>query len=227
MAHRTDISFRTTDNVTLRGWFYASPSSSSKSPCLILHHGFSALKEMDLNTFAEYFTSKIPTLSCLVYDNRGFGSSDTAAGAPSHEILPYTQCSDLSDAITYAQSLPSVDASKIGIWGSSYSGGNVLWVGSIDRRVKAVLSQAPCVDGWANFHRLIRPDFIGGLNEMFQADRRARAAGEEPGRLPVVDENPMAASALPTADSFKFFSAWEKKCEWKNEVTVRSWVPLY
>ena len=100
----------------------------------------------------------------------------------------------------------------------------MLWVGSIDRRVKAVLCQAPCVDGWANFHRLIRPDFIAGLDGMFQADRHARAEGKEPGRLPVVDENPMAASALPTPDSFTFFSAWEKKCNWKNDVTVRSWV---
>jgi hypothetical protein len=94
----------------------------------------------------------------------------------SWECLPFAdstihslQCSDYSDAITYAQSLPNVDASKIAIWGSSYSGGHVLAVGAVDRRVKCVLSQVPCVDGWANFHRLIRPDFVGGLNQMFEA----------------------------------------------------------
>ena len=79
------------------------------------------------------------------------------------------QCSDISDAITYAQSRADVDADKIGIWGSSYSGGHALWVGAVDRRVKVVLSQVPCVSGWDNFHRLIRPDFVGGLNAMFQA----------------------------------------------------------
>ena len=46
-------------------------------------------------------------------------------------------------------------------------------------------------------------------------------SGKEPGRIPVVDENPMATSALPTADSYKFFSEWEKKSNWKNDVTVR------
>jgi len=219
---REDISFKTSDGVTLRGWFYKPESASGKAQCLVMHHGFSALKEMDLDTFAEYFTKHIPSLSCLVYDNRGFGTSDTATGAPRHEILPYQQCSDLSDAITYAQTRAEVDESKIGIWGSSYSGGNVLWVGSIDRRVKAVLSQVPCVDGWANFHRLIRPDFVGGLNDTFQADRHARAEGKEPSLLPVVHENPLAPSALPTADSHEFFTAWAKKSEWKNEVTVRS-----
>ena len=78
------------------------------------------------------------SISCLVYDNRNFGDSD---GEPRHEIIPSLQQSDYSDAITYAQSLDEVNADKIGIWGSSYSGGHVLLVGAVDRRVKAVLSQ--------------------------------------------------------------------------------------
>ncbi|KAE8450112.1 hypothetical protein EG329_006893 [Mollisiaceae sp. DMI_Dod_QoI] len=220
--HREDISFQTTDAVTLRGWFY-TPSSPSTTPlpCLVLSHGFSALKEMDLDAFASHFVSSLP-ISCLVYDNRNFGASDTQPSSPRHEIIPSIQCSDISDAITYAQSRSDVDKEKIGIWGSSYSGGHVLWVGAVDRRVKAVLSQVPCVSGWENFHRLIRPDFIPGLNQMFQEDRLARAAGKAAGTIPVVDSNPLATSALPTAESYEFFNAWEKKCGWKNEVTVRT-----
>ena len=67
-------------------------------------HGtwLSALKEMDLDTFAEFFTSKME-LACLVYDNRGFGDSDAAEGEPRSEIIPSFQISDYSDAITYAQ----------------------------------------------------------------------------------------------------------------------------
>lgn len=137
MPHK-DIEFKTSDNVTLRGWFYTPEASSGKKlPCLVMAHGFSALKEMDLNTFAEHFTSKL-AISCLVYDNRCFGASD---GEPRHEIVPTLQMSDYSDAITYAQSREDVDPEKIGIWGSSYSGGHVLYVGAVDRRVKAVLSQ--------------------------------------------------------------------------------------
>jgi pimeloyl-ACP methyl ester carboxylesterase len=77
-------------------------------------HGFSALKEMDLDTFAEFFTSNLP-LTCLVYDNRGFGDSDTKEGQPRHEIIPAQQTSDYSDAITYAQSRAEVDRDRIGI----------------------------------------------------------------------------------------------------------------
>ena len=41
-----------------------------------------------------------------------------------------------------------VDAERIGVWGSSYSGGHVLVVGAIDRRVKCVVSQVPLVSGY-------------------------------------------------------------------------------
>lgn len=222
---REDIEFKTYDGVTLRGWFYKPDneggSSQEKLPCLVMAHGFSALKEMDLNTFAEYFIHRLP-LSCLVYDNRGFGSSDSKAGEPRYEIIPSKQASDYSDAITYAASREDVNPNKIGIWGSSYSGGHALWVGAVDKRVKAVLSQAPLVSGWDNINRLIRCDVMPTMNAMFAEDRLARAQGKEPGMIPVVDENPQAPSALPTPDSYQFFSAWEKKCEWKNTVTVRT-----
>jgi cephalosporin-C deacetylase-like acetyl esterase len=138
-----DIEFKTADDVTLRGWFVTPASFQGKLPCLVMAHGWTALKEMDLNTFAEYFTSNLP-ISCLVYDNRGFGDSDQRPDQPRHEIIPQLQQSDYSDAITYASSLPDVDPNRIGIWGSSYSGGHVLYVGAVDRRVKAVLSQV-CV----------------------------------------------------------------------------------
>ena len=53
------------------------------------------------------------------------------------------------------------------------------------------------------------------------SDRLARMSGKDPARIPVVDQDPLKTSALPTADSYEFFSAWEKKSNWKNDVTVR------
>ena len=97
---REDIEFQAHDYVTLRAWFYTpTTATSSNMPCLVLSHGSSAVKEMDLNIFAEFFVSKLP-LSCLVYDNRGFGANDVKEGQPRQEIIPKVQCSDISDAIT-------------------------------------------------------------------------------------------------------------------------------
>ncbi|KAJ5633763.1 Esterase/lipase [Penicillium herquei] len=214
---RENISFSTSDNVILRGWFYKPTEAKTPLPCLVMAHGFSVLKEIDLDTFAEYFTANL-NLSCLVYDNRGFGDSDAKPGHPRQEIIPAQRTSDYSDAITYAQSRPDFKEDKIGIWG----GGHALWVGAVDRRVKVVLSQVPMVDGWHNFHRLIRPDFVAGMNDLFQKDRLARAAGEEAVTLPVIDVDPLKPSALPTSDSYKFFNTWATKSGWENKVTLKS-----
>jgi dienelactone hydrolase len=130
-------------------------------------HGMSALKDMDMNLFAEYFTTNLP-VACLGYDHRGFGDSDTKEGQPRFEIIPAQQNSDFSDAITYAQSLPDIDPDRIGIWGTSLSGGHALWVGAVDRRVKLVLCQVPMVDGWTTLCQMVRPDFVAALNKTFQ-----------------------------------------------------------
>ncbi|RBA21880.1 hypothetical protein FPRO05_00227 [Fusarium proliferatum] len=220
---RSNIEFATSDGATLRGWFYLpSTANLSKLPCLVLCHGFSALKEMDLDAFAECFTSRLK-MACVVYDNRGLGDSDTGPGQPRQEIVPDLQVADISDAITFAQSRSEVDPERIGAWGSSYSGGHVLRVGAVDRRVKIVLSQVPCLNGWDNFNRLVRPDFAEFMEGEFQKDRLDRAAGNAPITVKVVDENPLAPSALPTPDSYDFFQKlWAPKSAWKNEVTLKS-----
>jgi hypothetical protein len=58
----------------------------------------------------------------------------------------------------------------------------------------------------------------------FFPDRISRAAGKPPGMLPVVDSDVHKPSALPTPDSYDFFTAWGKKSNWRNEVTVKSYV---
>jgi len=164
---RQDIEFKTHDNVSLRGWFFTPSAKSGKFPCLVMSHGWSALKEMDLDAFAGHFTDHLP-ISCLVFDNRGFGDSDVAPGCPRQEIVPSVQISDIQDAITYASTRDDVDATKIGVWGSSYSGGHALYVGGCDKRVRAVISQVPMVNGYKLFQRLIRPDFAAGLYAAFE-----------------------------------------------------------
>jgi len=218
---REDIAFQTSDNVTLRGWFYTPEASpTTPLPCLVISHGFTAIKEMTLDTIAARFTSSLP-ISCLVYDHRGFGASDNHPSAPRQEIITSLQCSDLSDAITYAQGREDVNKEKIGVWGTALSGGHALKVGAVDRRVKAVLSQVPMVSGWENFHNMARPDSVAGLNQLFQEDRLARAAGKAAGTIPVVNSDPMAVSALQTTEAQEFFGKWTHT-SWKNEVTVKT-----
>ena len=216
---RKDIEFKTGDGITLRGWHYVPDGASSPVPTVVMSHGFSAVKEMYLDKYAERFAQD--GIGSIVYDNRNFGASD---GEPRQEIDPWKQVSDYRDAITFAETLSDVKNDAIGIFGSSYSGGHVLTVGAIDKRVKAVVSQVPLASGHRNARRIVRADKIAGFQDMFNEDRRARARGEAPAMVPVVDENPDAPSALPTPDSYEWFMKGHKERapSWKNEVTLRS-----
>jgi uncharacterized protein len=215
---REDIEFDA-EGATLRGWFYKPDDADGEVPCIVMAHGFSAIKEMRLDAYAEVFSDA--GLACLVYDNRGFGASDAAPGRPRQEIDPWEQIRDYQHAITYAQLRPEVDAGRIGVWGSSYSGAHVYVVGAIDRRVNAVCGQVPLISGRRAFEMLVRIDMWAPTWELLVADRLARARGEAPAMMPVVDEDPMAPSALPTADSYEFFTEYEGT-SWKNEVTLRT-----
>jgi fermentation-respiration switch protein FrsA (DUF1100 family) len=216
---REDIEFDA-EGATLRGWFYRPEASNgAQVPCIVMAHGFSAIKEMHLDDFAEVFCAA--GLACVVFDNRGFGASDAAPGRPRYEIDPWEQVRDYQHAITYAQLRPEVDAKRIGVWGSSYSGAHVYVVGAIDRRVKAVCGQVPLISGRRTFEQLVRIDNWDATFEMLEADRLARARGEAPAMIPVVAEDPTAPSALPTPDSWEFFSAYEGSA-WRNEVTLRT-----
>jgi fermentation-respiration switch protein FrsA (DUF1100 family) len=215
---REDIEFDA-EGATLRGWFYRPDDAGDEVPCVVMAHGFSAIKEMHLDEYAQVFCDA--GLACVVYDNRGLGASDAAPGKPRLELDPWEQVRDYQHAITYAQSRPDIDADRIGVWGSSYSGAHSYVVAAIDRRVKAVCGQVPLVSGRRAFEMLVRIDFWEQTWEALAADRLARARGEAPAMIPVVDADPLAQSALPTPDSYEFFSAYEGT-SWQNEVTLRS-----
>jgi uncharacterized protein len=215
---REDIEFDA-EGVTLRGWLYLPAGATGPVPTVVMAHGLSAVKEMHLDSFAEAFA--LGGLGALAFDNRNFGASD---GEPRQEIDPWAQVRDYRHAITFAQTLAEVDSDRIGVWGSSYSGGHGLVLGAIDKRVKCVAVQVPLVSGFKNIQRLVRQDFIAPNRAAFDEDRAARFRGEPPAMVPVVDPDPMAVSALPTADSWEWFSETGKSRApaWRNEITLRS-----
>jgi fermentation-respiration switch protein FrsA (DUF1100 family) len=215
---RKDIEFDA-EGTTLRGWFYRPDDKQGALPTVVMAHGFSATKEMYLDAYAERFAEA--GLASLVFDNRNFGASD---GQPRQEIDPWAQVRDYRHAITFARSLSDVDASRIGVWGSSYSGGHVLVLGAIDRRIRAVVAQVPLISGWRNVLRLVRADMVAQFRAMFDADRDARYAGKEPEMVPVVNDDPLGPAALATPDSFAWFTETgrTRAPSWQNAVTLRS-----
>ena len=214
---RKDIEIRIA-GTTLRGWLYG-PDAAGPVPVVVMAHGFTAVKEMHLDDYAAVFASA--GLGVVAYDHRNFGAS---GGEPRQEVDPWQQIRDWRDVITWATTQPGLDATRIGVWGSSYAGGHALVLGAIDRRVRCVVSQVPLVSGLANARRMTRADLFAPTRAMFDVDRAQRFAGTAPVVIPVVSADAAVPCALPTADSLEWFTrtAQERAPAWKNEVTLRS-----
>ena len=164
---RHDVTFPS-EGLNCAGWLYVPDDmmGGEQRPAIVMAHGFSAVKEMYLDNFAEVFVAA--GFVTLVFDYRNQGASEgTARG----RIIPVEQHDDYRNAITWASLRPEVDASRIGVWGSSYSGAHVLHLAAFDKRIKAAVSQVPLVSGWQNAQRLIRADVFAQFIELLAQDR--------------------------------------------------------
>lgn len=226
---REDVEFLTADGTVLRGWYYRAERAGGSSPVVVMSHGWGAVKEMFLDVFADGLVDA--GLGCLVYDHRAFGDS---GGEPRQEIDPFVQVADARDAITYAQQLNGVDPGRVGVWGSSYSGGHALVLGATDRRVRCVVSQVPTISGARNTLRRFPGDGLAEIRARFAADRAARLRGEPPAMVPIVPgltaedigrSGGGDPTGLPVGNDM---GAWctatpaDRLRRWCNELTLRS-----
>jgi len=214
---RREIEFDA-EGAMLRGWHYVPEGDRDSCVTIIMAHGFSAVKEQYLDDYAKAFAKS--GLGAIVFDNRNFGAS---AGEPRQEIDPVQQIRDYRHAITYACTLPDVDSDRIGIWGTSYSGGHVLAVAAADSRVKCVVSQVPTISGPEAAARRTRADLVPGVLAALNADRAARFQGAPPVMIKVVSQADGGPAALAGDDSWRFFTgSMPRAPAWNNEVTLRS-----
>jgi fermentation-respiration switch protein FrsA (DUF1100 family) len=214
------IAFKADDGTVLRGWIYRpAVPEGIKSPVVLLHHGFSAVKESFLVDYAQVFAEA--GFIVLGYDPRGLGES---GGRVPLEIDPMFQVSDFRDAITFALGLPGVDATKVGVWGSSYGGGVAIQAAALDKRIACVAVQVPFLSG-GNIWSHIPPEAQQQLSALFAHERAARATGQPVQLIPVVTANPERGElcVLGTRESYEWSMEKAAKApNWRNEVTLRS-----
>jgi dienelactone hydrolase len=184
-----DIAFRKatiiSEGTRLVAELFALESSAEKAlPTIIMCHGWGGVAAQlrpDAVAFARagYFV--------VTFDWRGWGASEgrvvltkPAAGAKSgksftaevkeiREIVdPLDQTTDLLNVIHWVQGEKQCDTKRIGLWGTSYSGGHVVYAAARDERVKATVSQVPALDSrWV----LLGP---GRKQTLDEATKRAR-----------------------------------------------------
>ncbi|MFV2090517.1 MAG: alpha/beta hydrolase [Pseudomonadales bacterium] len=135
-------------------------TEAERRPAILLCHGWGGPKSHLSSTYAPYFSQA--GFICLTFDYRGWFDSDarlvtmdeqpdpdpegyvTVRAKPVREIVdPLDQNRDIHNVLDYLLAEPRVDESRIGLWGSSFGGGHVLYVAGTDSRIQAVVSQVP------------------------------------------------------------------------------------
>lgn len=203
--------------VTLRG-IIVRPKGSRPLPAIVMAPGMSGVKEGSIMKFAENFASI--GFAVLAFDNANFGESE---GVPRQEADPMIQRIGYRDAITYLSLRKDIDCDRIGIFGTSYSGGHVLNVAAHDRRVKCVVSQIPAISGFEAFIRGVRADQRDVFLEMLNQDRRKRFSGEAPAMIKSVSDVATDLCIMPGKPAYEYFMKQATIApNWRNEVTLRS-----
>jgi uncharacterized protein len=218
MNTRLDVEFPGHDGTTLRGWLY-TPGDSPEvpGPAVVMAHGFSATRAMGLDRYAELFADG--GLTVLVYDHRGLGASD---GEPRQVIDSWLQARDYRAAITWVGERDDVDASRIGVWGSSFAGGVALVVAAVDRRVRSVVANVPW-SGSAGVDYLETDGSFAAMRDALDDPHgpgTVSTRGEPAGPAAVVEEPGETLPAfLPQPESTEWFlrvgrvpgSGWENR----------------
>jgi uncharacterized protein len=116
-AERQDVRFPSGDT-QCAAWLYRPPGER-RAPCIVLAHGFGALKERRLDAYAERFAAV--GYGALVFDYRHFGES---GGEPRQLVNTRRQHQDWQAALRFVRGLDGIDPGRIVAWGSSNSGGH-------------------------------------------------------------------------------------------------------
>lgn len=182
------------------GWYLEALNddltTSRGRPCLVMAHGFGATRDAGLLPFAERFCAA--GIDVLVFDYRGFGTSD---GEPRQDVDHRRHREDYHAALAWVRARKGVDAARVGVWGSSYSGGHVVAVAAADQRVAAVVSQGAAMDGLAALRGTQQSDGAGkAARNTAAAVRDAAGAllGRPPVLLPIV--GPPGSGAVISAE---------------------------
>jgi len=161
-----NIDFRTanviSEGVRLQAELFSLKSLAGKQlPTVIMAHGWGG-------TAANFRRDAIDLAGAgylvITFDYRGWGQSDgrvILTAAPEKKdgrrftaqvlelreyVDPIEQTADWFNVIDWAMGEPMVDKNRIGLRGSSYSGGHVFYVAARDARVKAIVSQVGAFD---------------------------------------------------------------------------------
>jgi hypothetical protein len=140
---------------------------------IVLCHGYTGVKDLYLPDNARVLNEA--GYVAMTFDYKGWGES----AGPRSRLAPYSRVADVQAALTFLSAREEVDAERLGIYGTSYGGATVVWVGAVDPRAKCVVSVVGIGNGARWMRSVRRPDEWHDLLERARRDRVKRALDGE------------------------------------------------
>jgi cephalosporin-C deacetylase-like acetyl esterase len=159
----------------LAGITYVPEQAKEQAAGLVLCQGYTGTKELFLPLLAQEFCAA--GYACLVFDYRGWGESEGDTG----RLFPQEQMEDVRNAMTFLGTHEMVDPERLGLYGTSFGGANVIAVAATDERAKCVVATLPIGNGkrwlrslrrlweWREFLQLVDED---GQNRVLSGESR-------------------------------------------------------
>ena len=161
-AHAADVDERRaviiSEGTRMYAEIYRPAGTTALLPTIIMSHGWggtAAMLRAQASAFAQagYFV--------IAFDYRGWGLSESrviqASPATSETSIdgrfsgemrgirevvdPLDQAMDIQNVVHWAMGEPQVDKKRVGLWGTSFSGGLIVYVAARDPRIRALVSQ--------------------------------------------------------------------------------------
>lgn len=175
--------------------FPADFDQNKKYPTIVTMHPIGSCKEQ---TAGNIYGKALAEAGFVVL-NFDASFQGESGGTPRYIENPFHRTDDVRYAIDYLETLPYIDADKIGILGVCGGGAYSLNIAMTERRIKAVVS----ITG-VNFGRLLRDGFAGGspmevLNNV-AAQRSAEAKGGDLLTINMLPESVEAGKAAGIED---------------------------
>lgn len=217
-AGRREVRFVSGDT-ECAAWHYPGPNGA----CVIMAGGFAVPKGPGTDLFAKRFNDAGFTV--LAFDYRRLGES----GGQPRLVLPVAdQLADWQAAITFATSLPGVDADKLATWAFSASGGYVVEIAARNPQLAAAIAQTPNVDGLASLRNAAkhqtRPAMLRFTGRAV-LDALGGLVGRRPELVPLVGQpGTVAMLATPDAlnDGDRALDPDGRHSDWQRTVAARS-----
>ncbi len=118
-------------------WLYL-PETEAKPPVIVMAHGLGGTRELRLYEYAERFAEA--GYAVYLFDYRNYGASD---GTKRQLINVRMQLEDWQNAVAFIKKDVRVDADKLLLFGTSFSGGHVVWLTAHRDDVRATVAQCP------------------------------------------------------------------------------------